>query len=329
MEKSKIEYLIGENQFKEMIATQLLSWELVLQKKNLSQKTIDRKIKNILDFFAYMNKSRMNNKNKRIKADNMSNLAFEFIRDGYFNEDNIENEGCKNYREQIYYNIMTGINYIYQDYFQDRAVVILPLTNVQREVLEDISKNKFFKVTTVREDEKENFYDNMQVELIKQLGIKVYFDEKNLPYVLSHELAELINKPNNKLMRDIRTLHEKIDNSEESKIGHVEKSGLFSMFEDYYEIEKKVGNNIGIEKKPTYRLYKNLLLMYLLGLTGQEIVEFKIKYIQAFDYIEQKYNELLIEHGKLKESFYNMYNEIRKRNRDLLIVEHNKKVKKK
>ena len=72
MEKSKIEYLIAENQFKEMITTQLVSWELVLQKKNLTQKTIDRKIKNILDFFAYMNKSRMNDKNKRIKVVNIA-----------------------------------------------------------------------------------------------------------------------------------------------------------------------------------------------------------------------------------------------------------------
>ena len=72
MEKSKLEYLIAENQFKEMITTQLVSWELVLQKKNLTQKTIDRKIKNILDFFAYMNKSRMNDKNKRIKVVNIA-----------------------------------------------------------------------------------------------------------------------------------------------------------------------------------------------------------------------------------------------------------------
>lgn len=323
MEKSKIEYLIGENQFKEMITTQLVSWELVLQKKNLTQKTIDRKVKNILDFFVYMNKSRMNDKNKRIRADSMSNLAFEFIRDGYFNEDNIENEGCKNYREQIYYNIMTGINYIYQDYFQDRAVIILPLTNVQREILEDISKNKFFKVTTVKEDDKENFYDSMQVELIKQLGIKVYFDEKNLPYILSHELAELIGKPNKDVMKNLRLINERL---QERKFSPLSQSTDFSMLDDTYNI---IVNNGAEKSLSTYKVYKDLLLMYLLGLNGDKYFDFKLQYIDAFNYIEEKYNELLIEHGKLKESFYNMYNEIRKRNRDLLIVEHNKKVKKK
>ena len=40
MEKEKIEKLLGENQFKEMITTQLLSWELVLHKKKLTEKTI-------------------------------------------------------------------------------------------------------------------------------------------------------------------------------------------------------------------------------------------------------------------------------------------------
>jgi phage regulator Rha-like protein len=40
------------------------------------------------------------------------------------------------------------------------------------------------------------------------------------------------------------------------------------------------------KSQPTYKVYKDLLLMYLLGLTGQQIIEFKIKYIDAFNYIE-------------------------------------------
>lgn len=55
MEKEKIKNLIGETQFKELLLTQLYSWELILKKKELSQQTVDRKLKNIMDFMAHLN----------------------------------------------------------------------------------------------------------------------------------------------------------------------------------------------------------------------------------------------------------------------------------
>lgn len=67
MERNKIELLLGETHFKEMLLTQLYSWELILKKRNLSNKTIDRKIKNITDFMAHLNVIRLNNKNKLFK----------------------------------------------------------------------------------------------------------------------------------------------------------------------------------------------------------------------------------------------------------------------
>jgi len=95
MEKEKIKKLfeksIGENHFKEMIITQLYSWELVLERKKLAEKTIERKIKNILDFYVYLDRSRLGDKKKRIRAIDINKLCFEFVCDGMYNNDNIEN----------------------------------------------------------------------------------------------------------------------------------------------------------------------------------------------------------------------------------------------
>ena len=328
MEREKIERLfyktIGENSFKEMILTQLLSWELCLQKKKLAEKTIERKIKNILDFYVFLNKSRGGDKNKRIRATAINDLCFEFVRDGLYNIDNIENEGVKEYRESIYYNVQTGMNYIFENYFDGIKEVVKPLTNEQREILEDISKNKFFKVSSIRDDNEENFYDNLQIKIIEQLGIKIYFDDNNKAYALSHELSELIGKQNKDTMKAIRLLKEREEKRLSEKNRPISEASYYKVLDDFYYIK---GNGTATLKRETLKIYKDLLMVYVLGLNGEKYTDFKFDYVDAFNYIEQQYNKLLIEHGKLKESFYNMYNEIRKRNRDLLVDDFNKKVK--
>jgi len=305
---------IDELQLKEMVTTQLLSWELTLKQKGLTQGTIDRKIKNIGLFYHYMTTERLNSKDKKLKVDRMNSLCFELVRDGFFSEDNIDNEGTYGYRQNIYSNIRAGINYVYEDYFQDREKIIKELTLEQKEILNDISKNKWFKVNGIHKSE-EDINDNIQVQLIKQLGIKVYFDENNKPYVLSHELADVIGKEPKIIMRDIRKIVEEIGeyNFVPSSI-----STSFTMVDDTYI-------NSQNKEQPTYRLYKDLMLKYVLGMNGKKFGEFQLKYIDAFNYIEEEYKKILIENAQLKESFLNMYNEVRKRNRDLLVIEHNKK----
>lgn len=319
MEREKIERLfdktIGENDFKEMIITQLYSWELCLQKKKLAEKTIERKIKNILDFYVFLNKSRGGDKNKRIRASEINNLCFEFIRDGLYNNDNIENEGVKEYRENIYFNVMGGMNYIFENYFDGIKEIIKPLTNEQKEVLEEVSKNKFYRCTSFNEEDKEDFYCSLQIKIIRDLGIKVYFDIEHKPYVFSHELGELIGKESKNVLRDIRKITDEIG---QLKFEPSSQSTNFTMVEDVYI-------NSQNKQQPTYRIYKDLMLKYILGMNGKKFGKFQLKYIDAFNYIEQEYNKLLIENSKLKESFYNMYNDIRKRNRDLLVVDFNKK----
>lgn len=322
MEKEKIKNLIGETQFKELLLTQLYSWELVLKKRELSQQTVDRKLKNIIDFMAHLNVIRLNDKKKLFKFNYLGKILFEYVRDGYFGSgENLDNSGTSSYRQSIYHNIAEGLNYIYENMNGDKQIID-NLTSEQKEVLNDISRNKWFKICSIKNDESETFYDSMQVQLIEKLGIKVYFDEKNLPYVLSHELAELINKRSSEVNRGLKNILDKI---QECNFAPLSEASNFGMLEDIYISEV---NNGAKKEIKTYRVYKDLLLMYLLGLTGKEIIEFKMKYIDAFNYIEIQYNKMLIENGKLKESFFNMYNEIRKRNRDLLINVHNKKVNK-
>lgn len=317
MEKEKLKNLLKDLEFNEMLCAQINSWELVLQKKGLKEKTIDRKRKNLLDFFIHLNTIKLGRKD-RIKFTELNKIVFEYIRDGYFGVgENLDNEGTSPYRQNIYHNIAEGLNYIYEG--MEKDIIIKPLTEDQKEVLNDISRNKWFRVCSIKEDEQENFYDSLQVQLIEKLGIKVYFDDKNKPYVYSHELADILGKAKDRVLKDVRALL--------SKIGLV-KIDESSEYVDITMVEDSYINSQN-KKQPTYRIYKDLLLMYLLGLTGQDIIEFKIKYIQAFNYIEQQYNKLLIENGKLKESFYKMYNEIRIRNRELLISDKKDKINKK
>lgn len=306
---------------KEMISTQINSWELMLKKKGLKDKTIERKLNNLIYF--YMHLTTLRKDKEKIKIDNISDIAFEYVRDGYFSEDNIDNEGCYGYRRNIYCNLREGFNFIYQGYFKNKIEVINDLTDGQKEVLEDVSKNKWFNVVGVKDDK-----ETIQTKIIEELGLKVYFDENGKPYVFSHETAELLKKNKDDVLKAIRKLAENIQNTDLGINSEVEQHVDFTMIEDFYEVERKVGNNTGKSKEITYRLYKDLILMYILGLNNRgDILKFKMKYISAFNYIEEEYKKLLKEHSALKDSFLKMYNDIRKRNRDLLIKEHNKKAK--
>lgn len=320
MVNNKMRFL-NELQLKEMVTTQLSSWELTLRQKGLMQNTIDRKINNVGLFYHYMTVERLKDKNKKLSVDKINNLAYEIVRDGFFSEDNIDNYGCYSYRVNIYNNIRTGINYVYEDYFKDRIEVIKPLTVEQKEVLDDISKNKWFRTDCFRSTESVN--DNLQVKIIEDLGIKIYFDEDNKPYALSHELAECIKVENKHIREKLTKL---ISFKDSRNFDHPLKHSDFSTLEDEYV-------NSQNKKQATTRIYKDMLILYFMDISAQgskkdNLLEFKMKYIDAFNYIESEYKRLLIENAQLKESFLNMYNEVRKRNRDLLVLDHNKKCKK-
>lgn len=321
MEKEKLKNLLKDLEFNEMLCTQINSWELVLQKKGLKEKTIDRKRKNLLDFFIHLNTIKLGRKD-RIKFTELNKIVFEYIRDGYFGVgENLDNEGTSPYRQNIYHNIAEGLNYIYEGIEKD--IIIKPLTDEQKEVLNDISRNKWFRICSIKEDEQEGFYDSLQVQLIEKLGIKVYFDGNNLPYVYSHEVAKLVNKRNVEVMDSLRLIIERFTKVENSTLA---SNLVISMVEDKYITNT---NNGGTKENTTYRISKDLIMNYILGLSGEKFSMFKFQFQSAFNYIEKQYNKLLIENGKLKESFYKMYNEIRIRNRELLISDKKYKINKK
>jgi phage regulator Rha-like protein len=306
------EKLLKDFMLEEMILNQLLSWELILKKKGLKEATIKRKLNDIILFYGHLNVLKDNG--EKVRIENINKVLFEYVQEGFFREDNLENLGSIGYRRAIFHNIQEGFNYIYEDYFKDKKNIIEDLTDKQKQILDDVSQNKYFKVTNIKDNKQ-----TLQTKLIEELGIKVYFDENNKPYVYSHELAELINKPHKDVMKKLRELYAKIGQRKKSSTSEYTD---FTIVEDNYK-------DIQNKTMPTYKIYKDLLINYILSMNGDKYFEFKINYQTAFNFIEQEYMKLLEENMKLKENFLQMYNTLRKRNRDLLILDNNKKCKKK
>ena len=162
----------------ENILTQLTAWELILREKGLKEITAARKVQDVGLFFLYIQEQRT--VKKVISWDNVQDSIFEYVRDGYFSFDNLENLGTVGYRRSIFNNIKDGFNYVYRESGHKE---VKELDKEQIELLESISQNKFFRCTGIRNID--NLNESIQVQLIESLGIKVYFDENNLPYVFS------------------------------------------------------------------------------------------------------------------------------------------------
>lgn len=294
---------------KKVILKQMVDYEMILRAKKLKQATIDRKMSDIQQFYIKLYVMRENKYHTTYY--NISNILFNYIRDGNFSDTNLENCGTYGYRVSIYNNIKDGMNYIYEKLFKEKDCIINNLTDEQKEILNEISKNKWFKCIQHEDDT-----ESIQTELIKQLGIKVYFDNNNKPYTLSHELAELTNKNNKDVMKALRLI---IDKFAKAKNFALAENLDISMIEDKYITET---NNGGTKENVTYRLTKDLTIHYILGLTGEKYSKFKFEYQAAFNYIEKEHDRLLEENAELKRTFLKMYNDMRIENRDLLL--HNK-----
>ena len=153
--------LLEKLNMKEMILTQLSSWELILKKRGLAESTVNRKINDIGQF--YMHLTTLKENPDGVKIYNINNILFEYVRDGYFSYSNLENEGTYGYRRAIYHNIQEGLNYIYEGYFKNKKNIINDLTDGQKEILDDISKNKWFKVIDIKDNK-----HTIQTKLIEE-----------------------------------------------------------------------------------------------------------------------------------------------------------------
>jgi len=273
------------------IERQIFNYELILRSKGLKEATIDRKITNIYQFYSKL--MAMRNNKYDVKYYNISQILFNYVRDGYFSETNIENTGTYPYRISIFNTIKEGMNYIYEKLNKDNKIIINDLTDEQKEILTEISKNKFFKCIGIKSNK-----DSIQLQIIKNLGIKIYFDEDEKPYVFSHELSELIGKNNKDTMTALRLI---IDRFAKAKNFSLAENLDISTVEDKY-ITKT--NNGGTKENTTYRVSKDLTIHYILGLSGEKYSKFKFEYQAAFNYIENEHDRLLEENAKLKETFF-------------------------
>lgn len=288
-----------------MLRRQLLSYILTLKSKKLASSTIKRKMTDIMEFLFYLDGFRESG--NEVKWDNINDIVFTYVRDGYFTTENLE--GSYGYRRSIYANIRQGMNYIYED-MQDGEIVA-ELDAEQKELLEEISKNNWFRCSGNKNTEDVN--NSIQTQLIEKLGLKVYFDKDNKPYVYSHETAELLGKRNVEVMDSLKLIIDRFATVENSTLA---ENLDISMVEDEYVVYT---NNGGTKENTTYRLSKDLIIHYVLGLNGKKYAKFKFEYQAAFNFIEEEYNRILEKHARLKQSFLKMYNTIRKENRDLLL----------
>ena len=108
---------------------------------------------------------------------------------------------------------------------------------------------------------------------------KLVFIENDQPVTTSLKVADTFDKKHFHVVRDIRDLIE--------QIGNESKNGLVKMFDEASYVDKKG------EQRPMYYMNRDGFTLLAMGFTGKKALEFKIKYIDAFNRMEEKLNEIL------------------------------------
>ena len=102
------------------------------------------------------------------------------------------------------------------------------------------------------------------------------FIKNDTPLTTSRTVAEQFGKQHAHVVRDIRTLVEQMaSTNDESKIGRVE------MFNKTTYTDKKG------ETRPMYLMTRDGFALLAMGFTGKKALEFKLKFIDAFNRMEQ------------------------------------------
>ncbi len=88
-------------------------------------------------------------------------------------------------------------------------------------------------------------------------------------------ISESFGKPHDKVLRSIRSL----DCAEDFKRAN------------FGELAQTYTNGIGVEcKRPVFNMTKDGFVLLVMGFTGKKAMEFKIKYIEAFNKMERSLN---------------------------------------
>ena len=107
---------------------------------------------------------------------------------------------------------------------------------------------------------------------------KLVFIENDQPVTTSLKVADTFDKPHKDVMKSVRKLLDEIDGGKISPV---------KMFDEASYVDKKG------EQRPMYYMNRDGFTLLAMGFTGKKALEFKIKYIDAFNRMEEKLNEIL------------------------------------
>lgn len=118
---------------------------------------------------------------------------------------------------------------------------------------------------------------------MNELNLVTLTGNSNQPVTTSKMIAEVFEKRHDNVLRDIDSLARGILNFEE-------------MFQKTTYIHEQNG-----QEYPMYYITRDGFSLLAMGFTGQKALEWKVKYIEAFNYMEQQLNtpELQMAHGLL------------------------------
>ena len=117
---------------------------------------------------------------------------------------------------------------------------------------------------------------------------ELVFLQNDQALTTSLKVAEYFEKPHNDILKSIRSLIEDVE-------GLGEKSQS-SMFEESTYINQQ--NKL----QPMYLMNRDGFTLLAMGFTGKKALQFKLKYIQAFNKMEQALIKILTEHKTLRDS---------------------------
>lgn len=103
-------------------------------------------------------------------------------------------------------------------------------------------------------------------------------------FTTSLKVAEVFGKRHDSILRDIRKLAQDIED--------VHK--IVEMFQESNFIDKYG------RQQPMYLMNRDGFTLLAMGFNGQKALQFKLRYINAFNYMEQKITELLTERNSAK-----------------------------
>lgn len=113
---------------------------------------------------------------------------------------------------------------------------------------------------------------------------KLIVIDNNQALTTSRIVAEQFSKNHQHVMRDIRNIIEQME--DESKIGRVK------MFEQTTYTDKKG------ETRPQYLMTRDGFSLLAMGFTGKKALQFKLKFIDAFNRMEEKLKQLAAGHDE-------------------------------